>query len=473
MGIEAVTGYRLFYTKQSQLYNPYIELYWQIAPASVQFSTADSNNIIAKIKTTITITDSTGKTIKKDDYLLQTNAARNINDAYSQKIIEMQRYILPEGKIRITIQLKDMLNEDNSYQYQDSFIVTKINNQAIISQPQLLDTNYKFNGQNIFTKNGNIQIPLCADFVDASRGVMRTYTEIFIPDKQKLSTEKLIVHAYISKKQLGSPIYKLDYHDTLDIANITPVYNNIAIEKLPSGNYYYNITVSQDGNRLSTAHLFFQCINTTLKKDTTTKSKQSDTISTDIQVLDLSTTFVSKYTLPQLKAILKMIKPISTSLENNTIENFITRPDETYIRYFIYNFWKARNAVNPKQEWEKYTQTIKEVNKQFGYARVPGYETERGIIYLKYGKPDEMVTVMNDPGTEPYEIWTYNTLPHQSTGGMLLFYRPGFMLGDFRVLHSNIRGELRNTNWRGALYKDGQRSGGLNARAEQYFPGNK
>ena len=43
----------------------------------------------------------------------------------------------------------------------------------------------------------------------------------------------------------------------------------------------------------------------------------------------------------------------------------------------------------------------------FGY----GFETDRGNIFMKYGKPNDIVTVENDPSAPPYEMWVYNDFP--------------------------------------------------------------
>src|SRR5207253_172411 len=142
----------------------------------------------------------------------------------------------------------------------------------------------------------------------------------------------------------------------------------------------------------------------------------------------------------------KMLMPVSTPLEHASIESFLKRPEETYMRYFLYNFWKNRNEKDPAREWEKYTDKVREVNKLFGGDTRPGYETDRGFIYLKYGKPNERIIVENEAGSLPYEIWQYNAPGKQNRPGAFLFYRPGSMVSDFRLLHSTVQGEVRNNN---------------------------
>lgn len=112
---------------------------------------------------------------------------------------------------------------------------------------------------------------------------------------------------------------------------------------------------------------------------------------------------------------------------------------------------------------------MREVNRRFGGGSIPGYETDRGITYLRYGKPDEEVRVPNEAGALPYEIWRYNPNPRMHGPGLFLFYSPGAMASGFRLLHSTVIGEIQNTDWRSMLYSTGRGSGNLNARAEEYF----
>ena len=119
-----------------------------------------------------------------------------------------------------------------------------------------------------------------------------------------------------------------------------------------------------------------------------------------------------------------MLKPMATETELISIEGFITRPDETYMRYFIYNFWKSRTPADPDKGWEDYAEKVKEVNRLFGSRSNGGYETERGFYYLKYGPPDQRYTVTAEQGALPYEVWQYNAPGKQSYSGSFLFYNP-------------------------------------------------
>jgi len=92
-----------------------------------------------------------------------------------------------------------------------------------------------------------------------------------------------------------------------------------------------------------------------------------------------------------------------------------------------------------------------EYNSGFGY----GFETDRGHVYLKYGKPDEVIFEENEPSAPPYEIWFYTTFPatHQANV-RFLFYNPTLAHNAFTLLHSTANGEVNNDLWEVQLYKD-------------------
>lgn len=472
LAIEAVVAHSLFYKDDGKKLKPYIEVYWQIAPNSLHFTEPVKGNIVAKVRTDISFTDEYGILMKEDHYIMQTADASTIELARAQNILELQRYDLTPGKYKIKVQLTELIDTNSNYSFTDTFTISPRNEKPAFSTLQLLDTAFASNIESMFNKNGRIQLPLCANFADENRKTLFYYAELYFPKATMQQGVEYTITTSISKKPFESTLYQLQHTDTVKKDGTTPVAGKFRIDVLPTGNYYMNISMKADGTTQCSRTLFFQRVNpkpVKLNIDTSKKGTEFQ----DMQVVDLSTTFVDKYTLPQVRAILKMLYPIATPIEKQSIEAFLDRPDFTYMRYFIYNFWKSRNPANPKEGWEEYSQKVKEVNKQFSVSGVPGYETERGLIYLKYGKPDEMVEVQNEQGVQPYEIWTYNVLPQQSSGGMMMFYRPGFMIGDYRMLHSNIKGEIRNTNWRSVLYQTGTANKAMNSRAEQYFPGSK
>lgn len=461
--IDAVVSHTIFYALQAngQPAKPYVEICWQIDAKTLHY---DKTDFATKLQTDIIFSNDTG-IVGQDHYILRTQKRSSISEALGQNIFELHRYFLPPGKVSIKIALTEIAVPNNTFTYADTALIKEHATGAYYSDIQLLDTAYNSLDENVFFKNGLIQIPLSYNFLDNHKKKLFFYTELYNTAGVDKTQQPFVQHIFVSKKGGDVPIYKLDKWDTLKPSDIQPIFSGFPADNLPSGNYMLNIVLlNKDGLTVTSASVFFQRSNITPQKNDV---KHTDTGIEDVTVFDISATFVKKFTAPQLRAILKMLIPISSPLEKNTIQTFLEKPDETYTRYFIYNFWKSRNDANPKKDWDDYVERVREVNRLFGYSALPGYETERGIIYLKYGKPNERIIAENEQGALPYEIWQYNAPGKQSSPGVFLFYRPGFMINDYKLLHSTVNGEQRNTRWRSILYVSGTPAN--NARAEQYL----
>lgn len=468
--ISALPAYSVFYlpTGEKKTLQPYLELYWQIDPSTVQFAKNDAGVWLGKIKTTIDIIHDTG-VIASEKYYLQTTPAASLRAAQLQNIMDLHRYIMPEGKTRISISLSQEGDGGQLYTFTDTVDILPPQT-TFYSTMQLLDTAYKIDAKdNMFLKNGNLQVPSCINFVDDHRSFTHYYTELYGTGSVPPDQLPLTQYVFISKKEYDHPVATLLQTDTLVPGMVLPVLGRFKTDVLSSGNYHLNIVLKNArGQELAKNTQFFQLINTDPVRVADTMSMDSSGVVFErVEVFDLSTTFAGKYNVAQLKAILKMLKPVATESEQLNIESFGQRPDETYMRYFVYNFWKTRSPSNPEKGWENFTKRVKEVNKLFGNSRNPGYESERGFYYLKYGPPDQRYVVTAEEAAWPYEIWQYNAPGKQSSQGVFLFYNPGFMLGDYKLLHSTVQGEMRNNNWRAELYKTGGSSNNLNSRAEQ------
>ncbi len=129
---------------------------------------------------------------------------------------------------------------------------------------------------------------------------------------------------------------------------------------------------------------------------------------------------------------------------------------------------KLSELLEQKDKISIFKEKVKVVNKSFGSSSKPGYETDRGIIQLKYGAPTERIIVNNEDGAYPYEIWQYNNLP-KNPNALFLFYKPGIAVTQYDLLHTTVLGEVRNKQWRNNLYLNGTNADPLNSKAEFYI----
>ena len=464
IAINLLPSHTVFYMPDDNgTYKPYLELYWQIESESIQYKKDSTGVWLGKIITEITISNDTGVIIH-DKYLLLTTPANSLRAAQLQNILDLHRYVLPTGNLNLSVTLTDKYTGDST-NFSETINVPPSTSEIFYSEAQLLDTTYKKDIGGTFSRNGITQIPLSSNYLSDNRKVLHYYVELYNSHKADAAYLPLMQKVFISKKAGESHVYKLIRIDTLKTNKVLPILGSFDISPLPSGNYYLNIELSDvAGNKLTKQNLFFQRSNANPTKLPSTTVNDSGFV--DVQVFDLSTTFVTQYDIRQLKAIMKMLTPISTETEYLSINGFSSQPDLTYMRYFLYNFWKSRFPLKPEKGWKAYADKVRWTNKNYGSRARPGYETDRGIVYLKYGKPDQITTVSNESGARPYEVWQYNAPAKQGVNGIFLFYQPGYMVGNYKLLHSTVIGEVSNKAWRTQLYNNGVRNRNVTSQAE-------
>ncbi len=109
------------------------------------------------------------------------------------------------------------------------------------------------------------------------------------------------------------------------------------------------------------------------------------------------------------KTIVDIISYIATPNEIKEFKN--ARPEK---RKLVWEkFWEKRDPTpgTPQNEFEEeFLERVEYVNEHFSYGNWPGYRTDRGMIYIKLGPPDDIESHPFDVNAYPYEIWYYYTL---------------------------------------------------------------
>ena len=117
-------------------------------------------------------------------------------------------------------------------------------------------------------------------------------------------------------------------------------------------------------------------------------------------------------------------------------------------RRWLRLFWEKRDRTpgTPGNEAQDdfYTR-IAEANRRFregGAAQIPGWRTDRGRVFIKYGPPDEVLSRPQAGNTRPYEVWKF-------TRGRALKYvfLDQTLFGNYVLIWTSDRREPSRPNW--------------------------
>ena len=121
-------------------------------------------------------------------------------------------------------------------------------------------------------------------------------------------------------------------------------------------------------------------------------------------------------------------------------------------RSFLRRFWAKRDPTpgTPRnQEEERFYGGITEANRRFhegGAAEIPGWRTDRGRIFIRYGSPDEVLSRPQAGSTAPYEVWKYT----RTRARKFVFYDVT-RFGNYALIWTDERREPSRPNWRELL----------------------
>ena len=215
------------------------------------------------------------------------------------------------------------------------------------------------------------------------------------------------------------------------------------IRNLKSGSYVLTVEIrDRDNKLLSSKEAFFQRSNPYM---------ESDNLELDDTTEEFVNEMSSEDLVYSLRAIAMQVKDADVEILNLILRD----KKEKAMRAFLFRHWANKSPIRPEDAYQGYMRVARAADKTFRSGVGYGFESDRGNIFMKYGKPNDMVRVDNELNAPPYEIWIYESFPFTGQSRVkFLFYNPSLGGGDFRLLHSTARGEVINPQWEVELYRD-------------------
>jgi GWxTD domain-containing protein len=416
----------------------YIEINLEISPGSIGWERIDSTTFRASADVLILMKKG-DQVFAYEKYTLNSPVLEN-----PSILLDIKRLAIPNGEYELEITAIDKLNPTNTDVFK-VLVKVDITTQLYLTDIQLLRSFSPDTTTGPFVKNGYFLEPLPFNFYDRAATIMAFYTEIY--QSNTVIKEPVYQLRYIIEKDLGNNQTQLvavgnqkKRPSVIDAAVV-----QMDISQLESGNYRLTVELRNKQNELlSSRSVAFQRSNPYLNIKEEDLNKES-----------LSRQFVQQLDETALRYSLKAISPLVTmGKDPEELKNILFANNMEDMRYFLFRYFVRMDANNPEMAWRAYMETANAVDKKFTSGFRYGFETDRGRTFMKYGKPDDLIHVEDDPSAPPYEIWVYYNFPKTNQRNVkFLFYNPTLAGDDFITLHSTARGEINNPKWETKLYK--------------------
>jgi GWxTD domain-containing protein len=406
---------------------PYIELYTHITGSSLQFDETSDSLRQASVAVTVLIRQ-LDQIVLADKFNLLSPIAAEVPD-----LLDLKRYALQNGDYTATIFFRDNHAPADSTQVTTAFTIDYDQTAIELSDLELLTsvaplskTAHPFNKQQYQLE------PLVDAYYPGYTDKLLFYAELYAPEQSGL----LQLKYFLRKAQNYTDRELKIAYQKRKAKPLRPLLLALDIKDVPTGEYELVLEV-RDSNHV-------------LQATKMTRIQREFELAIPIEYIHFDDTLSAA----DLRYSLRAIFPIIPNDQVDTLNRVLKQEDLEKKRQFLVDFWRGKSPRYPDYSYFKYMEVAQAVDKLFKSGFRFGFETDRGYCYLRYGQPDDIINVKDEPSAPPYEIWSYYQFPPTNQNDVkFLFYNPNLAAGDYVLLHSTAIGERNNPNWEIDLYK--------------------
>ncbi len=371
--------------------------------------------------------NSTGEYLVNDISPLQVRIKDTSDASYNSARVAQVGYALPFGEYSLQVMAVDSLNP----QRRDS-IVLPITLKTFAGQVRTSDVQLCSNIKNSdnksdpFFKNSLEVTPNpTLVFGVASHPMMFNYSEFYNLNPEQTYTIRSQIVANdgrVMKEATKQRKFGVKHAVEAGMTNVAAI---------PSGRYRFRLTLADDaGTTLAVTEKTFFIYNPHIQI--------SQPAAASVKASELA-----GLTADELADEFRKAQYVALEQE---IQTFSQITSEEGRREFLAKFWaeveggRMGRAGMPRLA---YLQRVATANQRYTALSREGWRTDRGRVLILYGEPDEIERVPSSDQSKPYEIWHYYGI--ENGVDFVFIDRSGF--GDYILVHSTKRGELRDDAW--------------------------
>lgn len=410
---------------------PFLETYLLFDGADIRYAPVGEDGFQAAAELTY-IFERDGKVVDFSKVIVKSPVTKDTLNELSD-FLDQQRFFLAPGKYNMTIRLEDVNSPVDSVTNKRELTIYQPVETPYFSDILLADRIETTSEPNSYSRNGQDIFPRVSGFYPPDQEKVIYYLELYNASNKFGKDQPYLLVSDLVNIQSEEIIP--DYHSAkrMSAQEVEPILRSINVKDLATGDYLIKLEARDRTNAVIAS------------KSIPIKRFNIDPPLDSLSDNDIEKTFVRKLTGDSLRQMTFCLRHQSSPAEQEFIDRNWKKGEETELRRFFYGFWKDRNPIDPRLEWARYFTLVDHVQDEYGNSTNHGCSTDRGRVYLKYGKPNSITEVPNEPYSYPYEIWHYNQVPGKSNA-KFVFYDPRHM-DEYQVLHSNVFGEQKDYQW--------------------------
>jgi len=416
--------------------NKHLEIYYSLGQRNLKQYMNEGKNCIGAYLDIIITDTLTNNVVVNKRYKSRTEIDPSDSLFSEKNLLGKLGYVLAEGDYHLQISATDIADSTNFILFNENIEIKKVSpNKYALSDIQLATRiiSNSANKESMFYKNTMEIFPNPHIIYTEKMPILFFYSEIYNLNSQENNGKEITL---IQQLFSGNGRSLKAKYKTLPTKNSSIVEAGIVnLKKYPTGSYILTLSIFEDSSDVGTStSKRFYLINPSVKVATTQLSSDK------LMVQSSEYGLMSDEECDEL--FLQLI-PLARKVDTDTYRELKTIDGK---RKFLFDFWLVRDQEPETIEnefKEEYMERVDFVENRFRTFVSRGIETERGRVYLQYGEPDEMDHFPSEYNMKPYESWFYNSIE----GGVFFIFGDISGYGNYELLHSTKRGELRDDDW--------------------------
>lgn len=440
------------YLNEHQFFSPeegnYIEIQLNFAGLTVTYK-----DVNGKQKGELEITQlfiQGNEVILYDKYIL---SAPEIRDSIIEDFFDIHRYVLEPGDYTYELIIEDKNSGSGPLSVEKALTIRdfskKVSFSAITAAESIHYTD--MDNPTTFTKMGYDVIPLISNYFPTALKFLPYYVEIYGTDIF-FEDSIFIVEQKIKSNDMSFDLEIYERHYRYTPSNVKAMAKVIDICLLPTGKYTLELNLLNRNKDIIAQQTYdFD------------RNNSDDVNQIALEKIVLDPAFVASIADDSTGYYVASLIPISGPSEVRNILSILKERNNEKNKKYIQAYWRQTAKNDAYSQWMQYRAQVYQVEQLFGTNYQVGFETDRGRVYLQYGRPSQVSEQPQSNSEYPYEIWQYDKIDRFSNK-RFIFYNTTNINNDYKLLHSDMLGELQNFRWQYALNKRNTSDGDIDSR---------
>ena len=288
-----------------------------------------------------------------------------------------------------------------------------------------------------FYKNGLSILPNARELFGEGVSTLFYYAEVYNAGCSSPEASEYTLLTYIAEANRPAPMAGFQKRTVRPVRSADVLVGSFQLDALVSGTYFLRLAILNAENE--------SVVEQSRKFFVYNPSVSGIAAGEEVAATSFESSGYASMPEDEVETALAHIRAIATEQEGRRMRRIVELDEK---RRFLMEFWQVRDpspGTMVNEYRDDFYSRLMYANERYSIRSREGWDTDRGQVLIKYGRPSSIEPRLYERGFKPHELWQYNSIPGEGQALFVFADINGF--GDFELIHSTVSGEPKMVNW--------------------------